>query len=394
MNIDADFDGGNIEVISASDRGDIRLSIVPDPEPISPGDSDRFLQWFHFRVTGAADRPLVFRIVNAGKAAFPEGWADYRCVVSNDGTSWLRTDTTWDPEAGELVIRHTPTGATAWYAYFAPYPLARHEQLLRRSAANPAVTRHILGSTVDGRPLEMLRYGTGPLNLWLLARQHPGESMAAWWMEGFLQRLLDQDDRVCWALASLATFHVVPNMNPDGSTRGHLRVNAAGANLNREWGNPRADVSPEVYLVRAEMDRTGVDFCLDVHGDEGLPYNFISGAEGIPSWTDRLATLQAKFLEYLTLADPQFQTTHGYPIDAPGEGNMDMCTHQVAERFDCLSMTLEMPFKDNADDPDPKEGWSPLRSMILGGACIDALAAVIGDLRPQTGAEPRAGSPR
>ena len=47
----------------------------------------------------------------------------------------------------------------------------------------------------------------------------------------------------------------VPNMNPDGSWRGHLRTNAAGANLNREWAAPSAQRSPEVLLVRAKMDQ-------------------------------------------------------------------------------------------------------------------------------------------
>ena len=35
-------------------------------------------------------------------------------------------------------------------------------------------------------------------------------------------------------LKELCTFYVVPNANPDGSVRGHLRTNASGANLNRE----------------------------------------------------------------------------------------------------------------------------------------------------------------
>ena len=35
-------------------------------------------------------------------------------------------------------------------------------------------------------------------------------------------------------------------MNPDGSWRGHLRTNASGANLNREWADPTPDKSPEV----------------------------------------------------------------------------------------------------------------------------------------------------
>ena len=35
-------------------------------------------------------------------------------------------------------------------------------------------------------------------------------------------------------------------MNPDGSYRGHLRTNACGANLNREWKAPNLEHSPEV----------------------------------------------------------------------------------------------------------------------------------------------------
>ena len=35
-------------------------------------------------------------------------------------------------------------------------------------------------------------------------------------------------------------------MNPDGTWRGHLRTNAVGANLNREWANPSRETSPEV----------------------------------------------------------------------------------------------------------------------------------------------------
>ena len=49
----------------------------------------------------------------------------------------------------------------------------------------------------------------------------------------------------------------VPNMNPDGTWRGHLRTNASGANLNREWDHPTKDKSPEVYYTRAAMDEYG-----------------------------------------------------------------------------------------------------------------------------------------
>lgn len=51
-------------------------------------------------------------------------------------------------------------------------------------------------------------------------------------------------------------------------------------------------VRVQVYLVQQRMREEGVALMLDVHGDEELPYNFISGNEGIPSWTQRLASLQ------------------------------------------------------------------------------------------------------
>jgi len=58
-----------------------------------------------------------------------------------------------------------------------------------------------------------------------------------------------------------------------------------------------------------------------------------------------------------------------------------MCTNQVAQRFDCLAMTLEMPFKDNADLPDPIYGWSPERCAHLGRATLHPMAAVLVQLR-------------
>ncbi|MEM9300884.1 MAG: hypothetical protein AAGE01_02165 [Pseudomonadota bacterium] len=44
-------------------------------------------------------------------------------------------------------------------------------------------------------------------------------------------------------------------------------------------------------------------------------------------------------------------------------------------------MTLEMPFKDNANAPDEAFGWSPARCQHLGADVLDPLAAVLDDLR-------------
>ncbi|MNW21326.1 hypothetical protein D3C71_2221760 [compost metagenome] len=49
--------------------------------------------------------------------------------------------------------------------------------------------------------------------------------------------------------------------------------------------------------------------------------------------------------------------------------------------FDCLSFTIEMPFKDHDDNPDPLTGWSGKRSKRLGRDVLRVAAEMAGGLR-------------
>ena len=370
LSISSAFDGGNIRLVGI-DGNRIDLEIVKD-------NRSNFYQWFYFRLMGAAGQPVELRIVNCLESAYPHGWPGYRACMSHDRDYWERVDTAYAD--GILTIRTTPATNSVWFAYFAPYTMERHHDFIASVSAHPAVEHRSLGQTLDGQELDYLKLGTGPLQVWLYARQHPGESMAEWWMEGALEKLLDDADPVSRRLREKATFHIVPNMNPDGTRRGHLRTNAAGINLNREWHDPSPQRSPEVLYDRDEMDRTGLDFAMDVHGDEAIAANFLAGFEGIPSWTEAQGALFDRFGKELVRISPDFQTEKGYEIAAPGQANLSMSTAQVAERFGAVSMTLEMPFKDNDDLPDPDHGWSPERSRALGRSCLDALHAIIDEL--------------
>ena len=371
LHISSAFDSGNIRLVSI-DGDRIRLEIAHDHQ------SD-FYQWFHFRLVGGAGRALTFEIVNAQGSAYPFGWPGYRARWSEDRLRWRQAETEYAD--GVLRFRRTPGSDSIWFAYFAPYSIERHHDLVARIAARPGVTADSLGRTLDGQELVYLRLGEGPRQLWLYARQHPGETMAEWWMEGALEALTDPHNPVARLLRRKATFHIVPNMNPDGSRRGHLRTNAVGVNLNREWHAPSLEQSPEVSHVRNRMDETGVDFAMDVHGDEAIPQVFLAGFDGIPSWTDRQGELYARYARALVRRSPDFQVAKGYPAAKPGTANLSMSTNQLAERFGCVAMTLEMPFKDNDDLPDAEFGWSPERSMQLGAACLDALLEVVDALR-------------
>jgi len=369
MRISSAFDGGNIQFVQMTEPYIAEVEIQKDRQ------SD-FYQWFYFRLSEVQGKTSQVRISNAGGAAYPEGFVDYHAVASYDRETWFRVPTHFDGTS--LTISLTPTENSVYLAYFAPYSMERHADLIAQAQCSDRATYSCLGQTHDGQDLDLLTIGEpGPnkKNCWVIARQHPGESMAEWWMEGFLNRILDEDDPVSRELLNRCTFYVVPNMNPDGTRRGHLRTNALGVNLNREWQDPSEDQCPEVFTVREKMRETGVDFFLDVHGDEALPYNFISGAYGIPSWTpDREAELE-NFLDAFCHASPDFQTAKGYERDQPGKANLMIGKNYVAETFKCLAMTLEMPFKDTADTPNEEFGWSPERSMLLGDAVLGAIWA-------------------
>lgn len=298
-----------------------------------------------------------------------------------------------------------------------------------------------LGRTLMGREIECVTFGSGPRTCWVIHRQHPGESMASFFAEGLLGRLLglddgdgggssgesSPDDEVAVRAREMYTFRVVPNVNPDGSVMGYLRTNAAGTNLNREWcpspappvaadavssadagggaveddddggegetggtahcyEAPTLERSPEVYHVLREMDRTGVDAFLDVHGDEGLPFVFLAGSEGTSVWGRRTEALHGAFLASYGRSNADVQGGVSYEPDMPGEGMRNICSNQIAERFDCFSGTLEMPFKECMSDTNgiPREGggdeekivWGPERARRLGASVLDALCYI------------------
>ena len=379
MHITANFDAGNIEVINLDDKKDIQLAIRPDI-------GGEFFQWFNFRLFGQIGEQYVLNIMNAGEASYLEGWENYQAVASYDRQQWFRLPTSY--KEGKLTIMAELECETIQISYFAPYSYERHQDLLAAVQTHPLVMLEHLGETLDKRELTLVKISNddsnsdaNKRNIWITARQHPGETMAEWLVEGLLYALLDSDNPTSKSLLDKANVYIVPNMNPDGSVRGHLRTNAVGTNLNREWESPSLEKSPEVFHVINKMKETGVDLFYDVHGDEALPYVFLAGSQGTPSYSDRLAGLRDRFSEILKLASADFQSEIGYEIDAPSTANMTIATHWVAEHFDCLANTLEMPFKDNDNLPDKEMGWSPERSAKLGEASLVAMLAVVDDLR-------------
>ena len=291
-------------------------------------------------------------------------------MASWNRRDWERIPTRYDGQVLTISLPSAP--GPSYISYFEPYSWERHLALLADCISRGARLRR-LGASIQGRDIDALVIGHGTRPVWVIARQHPGETMAEWFVDGMLQRLLDNADASAQALRNAATFYIVPNMNPDGSVLGNLRTNAAGANLNREWLEPSIERSPEVKCVRDAMHATGCDAFFDIHGDENLPYVFVAGCEMLPNFTSQQAAEQDAFAADFRAANSDFQSEHGYHASKYKDDVLKLASKYAGHTFGCLSLTLEMPFKDNANAPDPRFGWSGARSARLGAAMLDPI---------------------
>jgi murein tripeptide amidase MpaA len=375
LSITCDFDSGNIVVLDASNPQNVQLAIRPDTR--SP-----HFQWFHFKVDGMqVGHPHSFSLGNAGESSYNRAWTGYNAAASYDQKTWFRVPSNFDGKA--LNFELSPEQPQVWFAYFEPYSRERHDGLVEQ-ALNAAGTQLLAtGKSVEGRDIPLLRKGDGAVGkrkIWIIAQQHPGEHMAEWFMEGVIERL-QQNDAELQALLASADLYLVPHMNPDGSFHGHLRTNAQGKDLNRAWQDSTAELSPEVFFVKEQMEQYGVDMFLDVHGDEEIPYVFTAACEGNPGYTEQQKALEADFRARLSGLTKDFQTRYGYPKAAPGKANMNLACNSVGERYKCLALTLEMPFKDNDDAPDALTGWSGKRSMQLARDVLTTLGQMVSVLR-------------
>jgi murein tripeptide amidase MpaA len=366
IKISHQFDSGAIVVLRADCPQQIDLAIRSDR-------AADFSQWFHFRLQGAGNVACQIRLTNAGQTTYPDGWTGYHAVASYDRTNWFRVPSSFDGQS--LTIFHTPLHDSAYYAYFEPYSWERHLDLIAHVGTAQGVAVEQLGVTLEGRSMDLISMGnpSAGKSIWVIARQHPGEAMASWFMEGMLNALVDAANPVARRLRAEAMLYIVPHMNPDGATAGNLRTNAAGVDLNRAWMAPSMETSPEVFVVRQRMHETGCHAFLDVHGDEALPYVFVAGNEMLESFSDVQARRQKSFTTAFGAASPDFQIRHGYVASKYNQDMLKLASKYVGNHFGCLSLTLEMPFKDNADLPDEHTGWSGARSARLGASVLQPL---------------------
>ncbi|MDZ4198286.1 MAG: M14 family zinc carboxypeptidase [Kiritimatiellia bacterium] len=198
-------------------------------------------------------------------------------VFSIDGVRWsgismLRSERPGIAAEMEIRLSHE----TVQVAHLVPYTESHLQQMQNRLAGISFVRINPIGSTVEGRPLEMIEIGDPNLPaVFFRARAHPWESGGSWFLEGLADFLTTSRPEAERALRTLS-FCLLPMAARDGVARGMTRFTVNGFDLNRGWGSGREfdpALCPENACLKAWFERRKSEnrlpfLAIDLHNDQ------------------------------------------------------------------------------------------------------------------------------
>ncbi len=251
--VDTDIPYGNaggVHFVEMPDKIELRFAANPHGGPET--------LWFCLRVkhtTPGDQRPIRLILQHIGNML--GGIHDplaMRPVFRHENGDWERLP------AGTLIELPDGRHEVAWMldapsshvdvAYCYPYGLPDIHQLLVDT--NDYWHADTIGLSQNGRPLVRLSnsYGRDRAGLYIVARQHAGETPASWVLDGFLRHIatLGEDAPLVWC---------VPLTNIDGIEQGDYGKDNFPYDLNRAWGSypDGAPMRHETLVLQRDVRR-------------------------------------------------------------------------------------------------------------------------------------------
>ena len=124
----------------------------------------------------------------------------------------------------------------------------------------PFFHRKTLCQTIGGNDIDYITINNSYINnafnndknrkvIFLIARQHPSETVGSWKIKGAIKFLLGNSDEAKY-LRDNFIFKIIPMINVDGVIQGNTRTSIAGCDLNLRWRNPNEFFHPEIYYIK------------------------------------------------------------------------------------------------------------------------------------------------
>ncbi len=341
MRIEADFEGGNLAMSEVVAPNHVRVAARPDgsPRPL----------WFAFSASGVRASELTIELVNADECLGPRyGWNTARPVYRVPGGDWERCG---GGEYVEQPAEDRPGGVFRFLvpcargsvsvAYCYPYTPSDLAGFRVRLADYPLARWAVIGRTPAGAPVDVLRVGDPDArrSVWVLARQHAGETPGSFALEGMVEWLLGSG-RMPDAL-----FCFAPMVDRDGAGAGRYGKDTPPVDFNRDWQEDptRPEIAALVHVLERDRLRAGphvlaLDLHASHHGDTSC-YVFLDPTAPDGAQQAR----QERFLELLELESPPAVGFHRSDLRAePAPAGSAREFH--ARRYAALSLCVEFSY--------------------------------------------------
>jgi hypothetical protein len=307
--------------------------------------------WFCLAVRRESDAaPTMVRLVlaNIDNLLGGHAHANMRPVTRAAGADWERLPPPHVSRLAdgrvELIWDCRLDAASLEIALCYPYGLPDVARLCAET--NNAWHYDTIGTSQGGRLLVRLANdygaegGTRP-GVYVVARQHAGETPGSWVLDGFLRRMaaLGANAPLIWA---------IPLSNIDGIEQGDYGKDNFPYDLNRAWGVP--PMRHETLVLQRDMRRWAARcrpmLVLDFHAPGGTEadgmYVFVVPAQHVPELHARQIAFAKMWAEHLT--DTLVARNSVRQADYPSRWETPNLTHGAWQALGVPGVSFETPY--------------------------------------------------
>ncbi len=344
------FPGANVRVLHLDTSGE-KPEVCFTADPMGGTEA----LWFNFKLHDAAPEPIVpetltvtLRFVETLLGGYDP--ATVRPVLHEQGKNWIRLRAPVvriEPDGQSLLSWSIPYPLTPTsFAVCLPYGTDELETTLKHCRGYWQTGG--IGLTQNGRVMQRLSNDilkgcdacANPHGLYLLARQHAGETPGSWVMDGMLDAF-SRAKPVNWCV------WVVPFANFDDVMRGAYGKDPFPYDLNRAWGDPpmRHETLVLQHDLREWARRCNPELVLDLHAP-GLSenvgvYAFAAGSQDA-AWEKANQAWLNLFNQ--ALAPDYAAERFCRRADYPSRWETPRLAHFVESKIGCSAISLETPY--------------------------------------------------
>lgn len=297
MHITTDFPGGNGRIVKTERNVDgEKVWFLAEHKQGEPQ-----ALWFHFRIERPAGPKIQCVLVNAHQClGSMEGWGGNAPVYRVGNRGWQRVSTgqvKWDEHGVpcyEFALNLSSNDRSVEVAFCYPYQQADLQRILDETQVWKTAT---IGYSAKSRPIfriyNQLRDDKPKRGVYVIARQHSGETTGSWVMDGMLRYLASAQGKgtfsdLCWWM--------VPFTDIDGVEEGYYGKDQYPVDVNRAW----TDIPgrPENHVVQQDIKRWEKVcqplIALDLHAPAHDEKGFYFKIPKFPNATSRMAQHMAE----------------------------------------------------------------------------------------------------